>query len=520
MRAPDQLDPTLRLRALEEEAARRRLKLPASVRARMYEEEAARRGLLVYPTFRDFVQARNPELLQHEYMERQVDLAQRVIDGKIKRLMVFIPTQYGKSEIWSRLLPAYYLLRFPARRVALASFGADLAWELSGDARDNYVASGGKFREGSPKGASRNWRTQRQNGQAGGMWAVGIGGTSLGRGYNLGIVDDPMSPLHATRTAYQRRFQHWWPSQWLRGQRPKRLGGSAIVFVMQRLDVSDAAAWLLERELTGAKENWHIVVYDEIHSEEPYARWDGPKGFPKTCTVESDFRKVGEVLAPKFRTPEEVAHLQATASAVVRAAQRQQRPMRPSGDFWQETWFKDRVYDVLPPDAHNGGWDWDTAYTKDEKNSASAGVKSYRGVGDKDTFKVYIDDMHLDYLEFPQLVKRLKDLIGPHYVEKKASGKSVVQSLKTYDITATEVPVAGDKLARASAAQPAATTGRVYISRRVYEQFMSGDQGLLRITAEALQGDGEGLDLNDAFVQAIFRHLGIGASTKKQAKFL
>ncbi len=485
----------------------------------MFEEEAARRGLLVYSTFEEYVAARHPALLEHEYMRRQIALAQKVVDGTIRRLMVFVPTQYGKSEIWSRLLPGYYLLKYPARRVALASFGADLAWELSSDARDNYADAGGQFRDGHIKGASRNWRTQRNRGASGGMWAVGIGGTSLGRGYNLGIVDDPVSPAQATRLAYQRRFQHWWPSQWLRGQRPARLGGSAIVFVMQRLDIMDPAAWLLERENTGASEHWHILCLDEIHSDEPYGNQDGPLGFPKTCTVESDWRKKGEVLAPTFRTPAEVQHLQATASPVVRAAQRQQRPMRPEGDFWKEEWFRIRIYDKLPNDAYNGGWDWDPAYTKNESNSGSAAIKSFRGPGEKDEFKIYIEDMRLEYLEAPELIDLMKLLKGPHYVEQKASGKSVVQFLKTYKIIAHEVGVKGDKLARASAAQPAVTTGRVWINRLVYEQLMSGDQGLLRITAEALQQDGEGLDLNDAFVQCIFRHLEINTQEKPSVIF-
>lgn len=518
------IDPSQRLRILQAQAASRGLPLPPDIRARMFEEEAGKRGLLTYNRFQDFVQARHPDLLIHEYMLKQIDVAQRVLDGAIRRLMVFIPTQYGKSEIWSRLLPAYYLRKFPARRVVLSSFGADLAWELSSDARNNYSQSGGQFRDGSKKGAAKNWKTQRNSGATGGMFAVGIGGVMLGRGYNLGIVDDPMSPEQATRQAYLKRFQRWWPSQMLRGQASKKIGGNAIVFVMQRLDILDAARWLLDREQTSAAERWHILCLDEIHSLEPYGDWSDlkqypeKKGFPVTCTVEPDFRKVGEVLAPKFKDPEEVASLQATAGPLVRAAQRQQRPMRPQGDFWKEVWFKDRTYDTLPSDAYNGGWDWDTAYTKDEKNSGTAGIKSFRGAGKKDEFNIYLEDMQLQYLEMPALVKLLRELKGPHHVEKKASGKSVVQTLKTYNIVATEVPVMGDKMARSAAAQPAVTTGRVWIKKLLYEQLMSGDQGLLRITADALQMDGEGLDVNDAFVQAIFRHLGIG-SGKKEAIF-
>lgn len=517
-----------RRRVLETHIGKRQLPLPSNVEAQQLAEEIQRRGLMIYDKFEDFVWRHKPDLLNHEYMRRQINVAQRVLDGVIKRLLVFLPTQYGKSEIWSRLLPAYFLRSHPSRRVILASFGADLAWNLSSDARDIYVADGGKFREGSVRGQMKNWKTPRIGGESGGMWATGIGSSLLGQGFNLGIVDDPVHPEQAIRSAYQKRFQRWWTGQLLRGARPAAKGGSAIIFVMQRLDVADPAAWLLDRELTGAAEGWHVLCYDEVHSSEPYGGWSDSKkipekqGFPITCTIEPDFRKVGEVLAPKFRTEAEVKHIQATTGAATVSAQRQQRPMRPTGDFWQETWFKGRTYKTLPPDAHNGGWDWDTAYTKDEENSATAGILSYRGAaapGQPDHFPIYIHDLQLQYLEFPELVKLLKDLINaPHYVEKKASGKSVVQTLLTYGIVAQEVGVAGDKLARASAVQYAPSTGRVYIHELIYEKLLVDHQGLMRITAEALVQGSEGLDLNDAFVQALFRHLGIGAPRKKKAR--
>lgn len=422
------------------------------------------------------------------------------------------------SEIWSRLFPAYYLLTYPARTVALGSYGAELAWELSGEARDHYAAAGGRFREGSPKGATRNWRTERVQGLSGGMWATGVGGPALGRGWHLGVVDDPVDPEQAGSPAFMNRFKRWWPAKWLRGQRPRV---NAMVFVMQRLSPTDPVTYLLDRELTDAAERWHILAFDEVKSDEPFGRYDGPRGFPSTCTVEPDWRQPNEVLAPTFRTDPEVRKLHATAGPVVAAAQRQQRPMRPTGDFWALKWFADRTYAVLPSDAHNGGWDWDTAYTKEAANSASAGIKSYRGAGDKDTFRIYIEDVWWDWLEFPALVAHLKSVTGPHYVEKKASGKSVVQVLGTYDVRAEEVPVRGDKLARASAAQPAVTQGRVYVNERVLQKLLYGEGlGLLRITAEALQGDGGGLDVNDAFVQALHRHLGLGAEEKKRARFI
>lgn len=487
---------------------------PPDVVQKHFSREAGRRGLLVYNAFTEFVQALRPDMMEHAYVRRQVNVAQKVIDGRLRNVLVLIPTQYGKSTVWSQLLPAYYLLKYGARRVALSSYGAELAWEHSGEARDLYAESGGQFKEGNPKGATRNWRTARSQGARGGMWATGIGGPSLGRGYHLGITDDPIDPLQVSSTAFQTRFRKWWPAKWLRGQRPN----AAKVFVMQRLGLDDPVAWLLEREEDpDVAEHWHIVAFDELRSGEPFGRWSGPNGFPKTCTVEPDPRPIGHVLAPKFRPHAHVLHMQATAGPIVASAQRQQRPMMASGDFWPLGAFADRVYDVLPPDAIDGGWDWDTAYTDNEENSASAGIKSYRSAGERSTCKVYIDDVWWDWLKFPDLVKRMLGLSGPHYVEAKASGKSLVQVLAGYSVAASEVKVIGGKLERAAAAQPTPLAGRVYIRRIAYQKLLYGEgQGLLRVTAEALRDEkSAGLDVNDAFVQSIWRHLDLASKRKR-----
>ncbi|KKL58354.1 hypothetical protein LCGC14_2226170, partial [marine sediment metagenome] len=58
---------------------------------------------------------------------------------------------------------------------------------------------------------------------------------------------------------------------------------------------------------------------------------------------------------------------------------------------------------------------------------------------------------------------------------------------------------------------------RVWVRREVYDLLLFGEsQGLLRITAESLQASQGGLDLNDAFVQALHRHLGLGSRKEEK----
>lgn len=452
-------------------------------------------------SFAEFIARRNPDLFRYEHVARLASVADRVVEGELKRVLIVLPPRYFKSELFSRLLPAYYLRRHPKRQVGLASYGAELAWELSEEARANFTEGGGVLRQETR--AKKRWRTK----EGGVMWAAGAGGPLLGRGYHLGIVDDPQDPEKVHSPAYQQRFLRWWPEKFLSRQEP----GAAIVFVMQRLGTLDPVDFLFRREVgedtDTAPENWHVVVCDELKSSAPLGRWGGPVGLPPTCTLEPDPREEGEPLAPSRFSRAEVVRLQTSAGSQVAQAQRQQRPSAPQGDFWKKEWFQ--VYDELPGHAYNGGKDWDTAYTKDEHNSASAWVQSYRGPGDKETFPIYIHDADWDWLEFPELVQRMRDLVGPHHIEEKASGKSAAQTLRREGIAVSEVKVEGDKLARASSVQPVVSNRRVHIHRTLYRRLLEGErQGLLRVNAEALLAGGPDLDLNDAFVQALTRHSG------------
>ena len=481
----------------------RTLFAPLHVRAEAELELRRRQRARGASDFTDFIRRHNPTLLDYAHVPRLAEVGERFITGAIKRLIVILPPRYFKTEVFSRLLPAAFLRRFPTEHVGLASYGASLAWAISEEARTYYQADGGAL---SPSTAAKSrWRS----GQLGEMWASGVGGPLLGLGYHRGIVDDPTDPEKAMSPVYQRRFQDWWPAKFLSRQEP----GAGIVVVMQRLGLDDPIDFLFRREVGEhadlAPEHWHVVLMDEIRSHEPLGRWTGELGLPPTCTLEPDPRPDRAILAPTRFDETAVHALQTSAGPLVASAQRQGRPMRPSGDFWRLADF--RTYDTLPADAYNGGHDWDAAYTKNDANSASARITSYRGPGAEGAFPVYIDDVWWDWLEFPELCAAMREARElPQYVEQKASGKSLVQALKAEGIAAHEVPVKGGKLARASYVQPVVTSKRIYVQSRIVHTLLYGErQGLLRVTAEQLQQEGADLDTIDAFVQALTRHVGL-----------
>ena len=170
----------------------------------------------------------------------------------------------------------------------------------------------------------------------------------------------------------------------------------------------------------------------------------------------------------------------------------------PIGDGIWKNWIIPVPDSKFPKELLSFGSDWDLAYTKEERNSASAFVTA-----GKVKEKMYIDNLGFDWLEFPGLVKYMKANKAPHYIENKASGKSAKQVLTNQGIPAIEVNVVGgDKIARATMATPYAESGLVYCRASVLDKlYNDSKQGILKFP------NAEHDDLQDALVQSINRLL-------------
>jgi len=122
------------------------------------------------------------------------DAFERVIEGKLKRLIVNMPPRHTKSEFASYLLPAWFLGRYPEKKVIQTAHTAELAVgfgrkvrNLVGDEDFQKIFPGVKLRQDS-KAAGR-WNTNSE----GEYFAIGVGGAVTGKGADLLIIDDPIS---------------------------------------------------------------------------------------------------------------------------------------------------------------------------------------------------------------------------------------------------------------------------------------------------------------------------------------
>lgn len=303
-------------------------------------------------SFRAFVDRANPRYRWYPFVERLAAVLERVAAGDLSRLMVFAPPRHGKSELVSRLFSAYYLYRHPERWVSVNSYSADLAYTFSRNARDNYVRVGGELKDDAR--AVKQWETMAK----GGFWAAGVGGPITGKGFHLGIIDDPLKNAEDASSALIRDKQwDWYQSTFYTRQEP----GAAIVVIQTRWHEDDLSARILANE-DEQPEGWHIVHLEAIKSE---AR----PTYPDTCTVEPDPRQVGEALAPERYSVDKLRSIEGRIGFYFFGALYQQTPKPREGDM-----FKRARVEIIPAfrPARVVRY-WDKAGTKDG-GAYSAGV--------------------------------------------------------------------------------------------------------------------------------------------------
>jgi len=312
-------------------------------------------------SYRAFVSLANPKFSFYQHCDVLADVIERIANGELKRVMVFLPPRHSKSEMFSRLMSAYYLKKHPDRWVGINSYAAELAHTLSNAARQNFVTCGGELSDDTT--AKKHWETK----QGGGMWAAGVGGPITGKGFHLGIIDDPVKNSEdANSKVIRDKHKEWYTTTFLTREEPD----AAIVLIMTRWNEDDLAGWLLAEERSDdddkTQEKWHIVCLPAIAEES--------LNFPETCTVEPDFRVVGEALCPE-RYPTHKLLKKKKKGVRDFDALYQQRPTAKEGLFFHVTQLE--IVDAVPVGGRTTRG-WDKAATQDD-GDFTAGVKMTKG---------------------------------------------------------------------------------------------------------------------------------------------
>lgn len=197
--------------------------------------------------------------------EKLFSTLERVLSGEIKRLMVCLPPRAGKSEICTKFLPAYFLGKHPEKNVVCASHTFEMAEKFSRETKQ--IMEDEKYKNVFPdfalgdKQTGSDWETSK----GGGYYAVGVGGKLTGRGFNLGIIDDPVKDrAEAESMVIREKVWDWYTSTFYTRRQD---ANAIIILILTRWNTDDLAGRLLEEEAKGG-EQWTKLIFPALDDKE------------------------------------------------------------------------------------------------------------------------------------------------------------------------------------------------------------------------------------------------------------
>ena len=399
-------------------------------------------------TFLDFVNHVYPGYKVGAHHEKLAKIFEEIAQGKKKRVIVNIAPRHGKSELISYLAPAWFLGKYPHKKIIMASHTADLAVNFGRRVR-NLVGSDpykdifpGVELQADSKSASR-WGTN-YNGE---YFAIGVGGALAGRGADLFIIDDPHSEQDAKLGKPEVFLPAW---EWFQSGPIQRLmPGGAIIVVMTRWSKLDLTGQIINQMVKNDDvDDWEVVEFPAIIEDK-----NGDEAS----------------LWPEFWPLEELQSKKAALDIRYWNAQYLQNPTSEEGalikrDWWQ-IWEEEN-----PPPCEFIIMTLDAAQEKN--NRADYNALTTWGVffnEDVNNYNIILLNAVKERLEFPEL----KELCLEEYrewepdsfiVEKKSNGAALYQEFRRMGIPVGEfTPGKGqDKISRVNAVSDLFRSGIVW----------------------------------------------------------
>ena len=372
-----------------------------------------------------------------------------VIEGRKKRVIINIAPRMGKSEFSSYLFPAYFMGKFPNKKIIMGTHTAGLSEDFG--RRVKNLIDTEEYHEIFPntvvaddQKAAGKWSTS-----AGGQYyAAGVGGALAGRGADLFVIDDPHSEQDV-KTNSRLAFDTAW-SWFQTGPLQRLMPGGAIIIIMTRWSLLDLTGRLIDYQIKNPDSiPWEIVELPAIlneNTENEKSLW------PEQWPLEA-LKATKASLDPRYWNAQYMQQPTAESSAIV------------SRKHWR-IWPHDE-----PPPCEYVIQSWDTAF--ETKNNSDYSACTTWGIWyneeEGNAPQIILLDAFKDRMAFPEL----KEVALKHYkewdpdafvVEKKAAGAPLIQELRQMGISVSEfTPSRGnDKMVRLNAVADLFTSGKVW----------------------------------------------------------
>ena len=382
----------------------------------------------------------------------------------VYKLGIAVPPRHGKSWIVTEHLPLWYWMRYPSADVAFATYSDTFAVSWGRKMRqrilENVAKLGMDLTNGHRHAADHLYfTTSKAN-----MYLVGTGGSLTGKGWQLGIIDDPFKDAAEALSDAQRQSKaEWYESTF--DTRNTRLGHDGLpvqIMMFTRWHEDDLAGRYIYDEKRQVRADWHMIRLPALAVE------GDPLG-----------REMGEALWPSVITAEELRKRQERDPLWFAAMFQGNPTMGDQGLFprWHNystdagvhTWEDHDGLHKINVDECVRYATVDTAYTTNTWSDYSVYAVWDWHRGTQRLFLAHVDRVRVESPDLSGWVQTLTQRWDPIYVgvEDVTSGKALLQEMqRTTKIPFRFLKADRDKVSRALAYGQAAANGLILIPQR------------------------------------------------------
>lgn len=389
------------------------------------------------------------------------DRLQKVEQGDIKRLMIFMPPRSMKSRLGSILFPSWVLGKHPTQELMSLSYGKDLATDFSREVRN--IVKSEEYAEIFPKLALRadSRAAHRWHTTAGGVYiSGGITSGIAGKGAHIAIIDDPLSEQDAMSKASRDYVKNWYPS----GLRTRLAPGGRIILIMTRWHTDDLAGWLIEQQKNDKRsDKWEVLEIPAIIDEQRHSK---QIALP-----------IGSSYWPERWDKEALEVTKANMPPSQWLALYMQRPIPDEGGIFKRQWFEEWPYSD-PPKCEYVVTSVDTAHATGKENDYSActtwgiffNIEELTNGRELRVPNLVLLSGFKERLAFHELRQRIIEVNRAHHpdtiiIENSPTGGALISELQRLGLPIHAYRPDRDKRSRAHAASPMVEAGRVWLPK-------------------------------------------------------
>jgi predicted phage terminase large subunit-like protein len=382
------------------------------------------------------------------------NLLMEIAAGKKDRVCVNIPPRHGKSQLVSIYFPAWFLGKFPNKKVMMVSHTTDLAVDFGRKVRNIVDSAAYKQIFPTVNLAADSKSAGRWNTNVGGeYYACGIGSSIAGRGADLLLVDDPHSEqdvINGNFDVFDKAYE-WFTY----GARTRLMPQGKVAIIQTRWHLDDLTGRVVkDMAMNAGSDQYEVVEFPAIID-----------------TINKVGEPVQKALWPEFYDLPALLRTKASMPLFQWNAQYQQNPTSEEASVVKREWWKIWTKEDPPrceylimsldaaAEAHNRA-DFTALTTWGVFNNEEAGA-----------YHIILLNSIKKRIEFPELkalaLEEYKEWEPDAFiVEKKSNGVPLFQELRRQGIPLQEYTPhrgSGDKLARLNSVADIVMSGLVWV---------------------------------------------------------